>query len=242
MVAAPVSDTSSSGSSSSGLEAPPAMNLAVVVGLYARHLARLGLCDIAPTESGGQCLGSGLYGSVYRVRDHVLKLTCDMNEAVASYQLVGRESKRVVRIQSVACLKDTASEKLTEWFVVERELLHPPSESDHRILTTLWNLYEKQQDLLIPTGHQMMSRWRNALPEDFSPRDRARAVFLLEATAAGARELSQVGLQWSDFHPGNLMKRLNGNDKGGVYVIADPGPGFTGWKKKRSIQIPVMRI
>lgn len=217
---------------------PPSIELDEVVLLYRHLLVRLGV------HSYAQCLGEGAHGAAFQVeREHgpvVLKLTVDADEAIASAHLVLRPCKHVVRIHRVAGLPDTVVEPhLAQWFVIERELLEPPGDRDKRLLRTVWDVYEDNDDLLPPTGGRMLDRWRDRLRDLMPPTELKRAMWILKDVGLGARELGQkLGLEWSDLHDENVMVRTSGR-----YVIADPGPGvMTGWREDRPIRIQGFRV
>jgi hypothetical protein len=217
---------------------PPAIDVEEVVLLYRHLLCHLGLARL------DQCVGSGAHGAVYRVEREgqpcALKLTADVDEAVACAHLVGRPAEHVVRVHRVLALPDTVTEEdedLAQWFVIERELLDPAPQRDARILRAIWELYEGRDDLMVPTGRQMLDRWRDRLRDVLPLTEIQRAVWILRDVGRGAAELAQIGLEWSDLHDGNIMRR-----RAGRYVIVDPGPGMmTGWRENNPVQIPTVR-
>ena len=67
----------------------------------------------------------------------------------------------------------------------------------------------------------MRSRWRNLVRDTmpaFTPTMIEQALRLLDSIAAGARELSAVGIDWSDMHSDNIMR-----DAKGLIRISDIG-------------------
>lgn len=214
---------------------PPSMDLEEVLILYRHLLVHLGV------RSRSQMLGEGERGAVFVVgpdgAQTAVKLTEDVDEAIASAHLVNNPCKHVVRIRRVAALPDTARGELAQWFVIERELLELPPERDKRILRVIWETYEETEDLMVPTGRAMLSRWREALRLHLHAAELKRAIWMLTSVGRGAQELGRLGLEWSDLHDENVMRR-----RGGPYVIADPGPGVvTGWRSNRPIEIPAFR-
>ncbi len=219
-------------------ELPPSLEIEEVIVLYRHLLAHLGLRTLE------QCLGEGAHGAVFEVARPAgpiaLKLTTDADEAIASAHLVKNPCDHVVRIRRVAGLPDTVTQPdFAQWFVVERELLELPSERDKKILNAIWNVYEDHDFLTVPTSRRMLDRWRDVLRGFVSPTDLKRAVWILRDAGRGARELGALGLEWSDLHDENLMRRPGARTH---YVIADPGPGvMTGWREDRPIRIPAFR-
>ncbi|HEY5656559.1 MAG TPA: hypothetical protein VIY27_02100 [Myxococcota bacterium] len=215
---------------------PPSIEVDEVVLLYRHLLAHLGIGRLE------QCIGEGAHGAVYRVerdgRVSAVKLTTDADEAIASAHLVRKPCPNVVRVYRVAALPDTVLEEdLAQWFVIERELLDLPAERDAKILYAIWQLYEDDERLMVPTGGRMLDRWRERLRDMLPTTEIKRAIWILQHVGAGARELAELGLEWSDLHDQNVMRR-----PGSHYVIADPGPGvMTGWRQNRPIRIPAIR-
>ena len=216
---------------------PPAIELEETVILYRHLLAHLGL------RSLDQCLGEGSHGAVFLVARAsgpvVVKLTIDANEAIASAHLILNPCDHVVKIRRVAGLPDTRTERdFAQWFVIERELLDQPTLRDKKILRAIWNVYEEHDYLMVPTGRRMLDRWREVLRDYLPPTEIKRACWILRDVGRGAHQLSKLGLEWSDLHDENLMRR-----PGSHYVIADPGPGvMTGWRESRPIRIPAFRV
>ena len=222
---------------------PDSIEIDEVILMYRHLLAHVGLHDIEE-----QCLGEGAHGAVYRVENDgilsAIKLTTDADEAIACAHLVRSPCRNVVLVRRVAPLPDTVTEEdFAQWFVIERELLELPDERDKRLLRVIWELYdgddveEDDDTLMVPTGQPMLDRWRTHLRAKLEAADVKRAIWILSHVGAGARELGELGLEWSDLHDYNVMGR-----RGAHYVIADPGPGvMTGWRRNRPIRLQAIR-
>jgi len=176
-----------------------------------------------------QRLGIGNFGQAFQVkfagRQSVIKLTVDPYEVITSSLLIGKDTKHTVHIYGVWEMQDTrGTDSWMPWYVVHRDILNPLSEKEAILVDALWELYiDEQYDLQFPTpkSHVMRSRWRNLVRDTmpaFTPTMIEQALRLLDAIAAGARELSAVGIDWSDMHSDNIMR-----DAKGLIRISDIG-------------------
>jgi hypothetical protein len=198
----------------------------VLLSDYAPALRALGLLD--PER---QRLGSGGFGVAYKLDRHkpsVLKLTRDPLEVVASWALRSRKTEHVVPVFEVWSLPKTQRHPhWASWWVVHRDYLHDFSDRDGDLLETLFDLWKDENfDLSIPksgsAGRSMRDKWRTSLKEwtDCSTSEVTRTLALLDQISKGIREMGQVGIDWTDILPDNLLR-----DGQGMLRIADVGFG-----------------
>jgi hypothetical protein len=191
-------------------------------------LSVLGLKD--PVK---QRLGAGSFGSAYDVSllgRSVLKLTRDPFEAIAAKLLVGKVFKNIVPIYGVWAVPLTTAEGLATWSVIHKGYLSPLSPREKKLVNILFEIYFDDMLALAvpkPGQHRVRNQWldpiRDAFEEEGVPRAEVpHAMAILDKIASGVRELASVGLDWKDFHAGNIMK-----DERGVFRIADIGCGMT---------------
>lgn len=201
----------------------PSVPLGVVQLQISEALRELGLTNLVT-----QRLGAGNFGVAYRVvlggnGSSVIKLTRDPFELIASLGLEGKRTRNVVQIHKVWAVPGTTGNhgRFLPWYVVHRALLNPLSARDARLIETMYEQFMERNDLKFPTpnAHAMRQRWRTVLQDfiDGKP-DIDRALTVLDAIAAGARELAGVGIDWTDMHSDNLMR-----DDRGVLRIVDVG-------------------
>lgn len=175
-----------------------------------------------------QRLGAGNFGVAYRVMlggdgSSVLKVTRDPFELIACLGLEGKRTRNVVPIHKVWAIPGTAGNhgRFLPWYIVHRSLLNPLSERDARLVEVMYEQFMERKDLKFPTpnAHAMRQRWRTVLQEFVETKTEAdRALTMLDAIAAGARELADVGIDWTDMHSDNLMR-----DDRNVLRIVDVG-------------------
>ena len=196
------------------------------------------------TNPPKQRLGRGAFGQAFEVNlpgKSVLKLTRDPYEAIAAYRLVGKTLKHVVPIYGIWIVPNTVREGCTAWFLVHRGYLNKLSKPEGTLMDLLYTLYHDEDSPLHlprPEQHAVRSQWRNAIrrqvygeeygDEEEGPTNMSRdqrlkkSLMMLEQVSKGSGELAKVGIDWKDFHSGNMMK-----DAAGIYRIADVGWGMT---------------
>lgn len=219
----------------------PALPLPRAVLLYRAELAERGLKSIRPLAEGGQRLGAGRYGAAFRVDTpagpRALKLTTDVNEAMAAYLLCGRAFRRLPAVHAVHRMPRTMGPGKGEWFVIERELLEPLSASDTDLLHLLGDLYVEER-LELPHTPGELGRWHAALRYARPDADGLvlkRGLKLISIVAQAVQDMkTAVGLVWTDIHGENFMRRA----AGGI-VISDLGPCGGHWLVEgRSLDVP----
>jgi serine/threonine protein kinase len=194
---------------------------------YAPALRALGLID--PAE---QKLGRGGFGYAYKVKLHetsVLKLTRDPMEVLASWALRGRATEHVVTVYEVWSLpKMHRFEHWASWWVIHRAYLLDFNKKDGDLLETIFDLWKDDDlDLSLPkvgaAGRGMREKWRQVLRHETScnQMEAQRCLILLDQTCKGIREMGQVGIDWTDILPDNLLRDRQGNLR-----IADVGFGL----------------
>ena len=203
------------------------MPLGQVLLRYREALSALGLRD--PVS---QRLGLGSFGAAYETKigggSSVLKLTRDPYEVVTSLASRGRDFEHVVPIYEVWSLAETQKKQhWAAWFVVHRAYLKPLTAKDKKLVDILFEIFV-EDDLDVPettSGHRAMrSKWELYVKEDlgetWQKSELDRAMELLRQIATGMKELRSIGIDWEDFHSGNLMI----GPKGAI-MIADVGYG-----------------
>jgi hypothetical protein len=207
---------------------------AVLNSEYAPALRALGLLD--PVSSK---LGTGGFGCAYHVtlfgRDAVLKLTRDPLEVVASWALRGKTTEHVVPIHEVWSLpKMQKYPHWASWWVIHRDYLHDFSKRDGDLLQTVFDVWKDEDlGLSIPragvSGRATREKWRACMREHThcTPIEVSRALVLLDQISKGIREMGQIGIDWTDILPDNLLR-----DRSGALRIADVGFG----QPKRDIE------
>jgi serine/threonine protein kinase len=206
----------------------------VLASEYAPALRALGLVD--PVE---QKLGKGGFGIAFKAKLHgrtsVLKLTRDPLEVVASWALRGRPTQHVVPIFEVWSLpKMQRFDHWASWWVVHRDYLLDVPKKDGDLLETIFDLWKDDDiDLSIPkpgdAGRGMREKWRQCFRHetDCTTIETGRAMLLLDQIARGIREMGQIGIDWTDILPDNLLR-----DSTGALRVADVGFG----RAKRDIE------
>lgn len=200
----------------------------VLTSEYAPALRVLGLLD--PAE---QMLGRGGFGVAFKIKRHgrvsVLKLTRDPLEVIASWALRGKETKHIVPIHDVWSLpKMQRFDHWASWWVVHRAYLHEVPKKDGDLLETIFDLWKDEGlDLHIPRpgtgGRSVRERWRQCLRHETSCSsvEISRLLLLLDQISIGIREMGQIGIDWTDILPDNLLR-----DGAGAIRIADVGYGL----------------
>lgn len=219
----------------------PALSLPQAVLLYRAELAARGLRSMQPVSDGGQRLGAGRYGAAFRIETpqgpRALKITKDVNEAMAGFLLCGREFRRLPVVHAVHRMPRTAGPGRAEWFVIERELLDPLSESDQEVLHLLGDLYCDEQ-LELPHTPGELGRWQAAIRyarPQFDGLMMKRSLKLITIVAQAVADMKAAcGVVWQDIHGENFMRRA----QGGI-VISDLGPCGGRWLVQgRPLDIP----
>ena len=200
----------------------------VLLSDYAPALRTLGLLD--PVK---QQLGRGGFGVAFKIaspgrRNSVLKLTRDPLEVVASWSLRSRKTSHVVPIFEVWSLpKMQQHDHWAGWWAIHRDYLHDFKTKDGNLLETLFDLWKDESlDLSIPkpgnAGRGMREKWRSCMREwtDCSAIEIGRSMLLLDQISKGIQEMSQIGIDWTDILPDNLLL-----DGAGALRISDVGFG-----------------
>lgn len=199
----------------------------VLLSEYAPALRALGLVD--PVEAK---LGTGGFGCAFKVslfgRDAVLKLTRDPLEMIASWVLRGKTSEHVVPIYEVWSLpKMQRYPHWASWWVIHRDYLLDVSKKDGDLLQTIFELWKDDDlELSIPrpgaSGRSMREKWRMCMKHNTtcSAIESGRSLVLVDQISKGIREMGQVGIDWTDILPDNLLR-----DRAGALRIADVGFG-----------------
>lgn len=193
---------------------------------YQTALRALGLLD--PNE---QRLGRGSFGVAFKTNlggtTSVVKLTRDPFEVITSAYLRGKSFAHVVPIYEVWGLEGTQEKKhWAPWYVVHRAYLSPLRESDKRLIDIIFDIFVEEEHLDVPTpgARSMRAKWEGIIKDDLREHrnvsELPRAMTILDQISAGVRELRSVGMDWEDFHSGNLMV-----GPGGAIQIADVGYG-----------------
>ena len=193
------------------------------------------------TDPLAQRLGVGAFGAAYRTPlagGSVLKFTRDPTEMQAASVLCGKATERVVRIYGLWAIPNTFTPKLRPWYLIHRGYLNPLSKYDADRVEMLFSLrFDKSIDLKLPRAHHhaMRDKWRTyiraEMAEDtvtdeegrartFNSKDVQKTMALLEEISLAVNEMYQHGVDWQDFHNGNMMR----GDKGQL-VIGDIGWG-----------------
>lgn len=193
------------------------------------------------TDPLKQRLGVGAFGAAYRTPlagGSVLKFTRDPTEMQAASVLCGKTTERVVRILGFWSIPNTFTPKLRAWYLVHRAYLNPLTKYDADMIEMLYSLrFDKSIDLKLPRAHHhaMRDKWRTyiraEMAEDtvtdeegrartYNSKDVQEAMSLLEEITLAVNEMYHHGVDWQDFHNGNMMR----GDKGQL-VIGDIGWG-----------------
>jgi hypothetical protein len=206
----------------------------VLASEYAPALRALGLID-----PPAQKLGKGGFGIAFKLKRNgrvsVLKLTRDPLEVVASWALRGKASGHVVPIFEVWSLpKMQRFGHWSSWWVIHRDYLHDVGKKDGDLLETIFDLWKDDDlDMSIPkpgdSGRGMREKWRQCFRHetDCTPIESGRAIAMLDQISRGIREMGQVGIDWTDILPDNLLR-----DASGALRISDVGFG----RPKRDIE------
>lgn len=201
---------------------------AVLTSEYAPALRALGLID--PLEAK---LGFGGFGCAFKAklfgRDCVLKLTRDPAEVIASWALRGKNTAHIVPIYEVWSLpKMQRYPHWASWWVIHRDYLLDFSKSDGDLLQTIYELWKDEDlQLSIPrpgaAGRSMREKWRLCVKEETScnTQETTRVLILVDQIAMGVREMGQIGIDWTDILPDNLLR-----DRSGALRISDVGFGI----------------
>jgi hypothetical protein len=95
---------------------------------------------------------------------------------------------------------------------------------------------EDSLKLPTPNAHAMRQRWRTTLQNVIDSKTSIdRALGMLDAIAAGARELAQVGIDWTDMHCDNVMR-----DERNVMRIVDVG--YNNPRKPTELKAPPLTV
>lgn len=224
----------------------PHMPLGQVLMQHRKMFAAMGLVDPL-----AQRLGIGAFGAAYATPlagGSVLKFTRDPTEMQAASVICGKKTQRVVRIYGLWAIPDTFTRKLRGWYLIHRCYLNPLSKYDSDMVELLFNLrYERNLDLKLPRPHHhaMRDKWRSyiraelaeetvkdeeGMARTFNGRDVTKAMALLEDITLAVNEMYSYGIDWQDFHSGNMMR---GAQK--QLVIGDIGWGTLHQRSSMSV-------
>jgi len=171
----------------------------------------------------------------------VLKFTRDPYEVVTSIMLRGKKFDHVVPIFEVWSLPDTQPKSnWAAWFLIHRGYLKPLTEKDKKMVNILFDIW-MDEDLgldvpdVSPGARAMRAKWemyvKEELREHRNMAELPRAMDVLRQIATGIRELRSIGIDWEDFHSGNMMVGPKN-----VLMIADVGYGVP--RKKFHFDVP----
>lgn len=163
-------------------------------------------------------LGAGSWGIAYKAVSRegrtALKVTEDALEAITSNGLVGKRLKRVVTIFDVFRFKGEP-----RLYGILQEFLQPLSKNERRGFDHLADMLDfvNVEDEIVAGDIEGVIAKASTIFRN--PHDNAQLVGLIKRFDFGGiiEELHQNGVDFLDFHAGNLMKR------GNVYVLIDLG-------------------
>lgn len=181
-----------------------------------------------------QAIGQGTRGVAFAVGDKALKVTNDVQEAVAANKLKGLGMKHVVRVDDVFKFQEG------ELYGVLQERLQPLEKKESNTLNfdlwdpEIWGKGTEIPRLIYDSGYdwdkvkvmatEALKKALSAAPENERQElaERANRAWknLNDRFRIGdmVRELSSKGIRFHDYHAGNIMKRANGD-----YVVIDIG-------------------
>lgn len=219
------------------------MPLGKVLLRYRDTLSALGLRD--PTT---QKLGKGSFGAAFETAigggQSTLKFTRDPYEVVASMMLRGRRFDHVVPIFEVWSLPDAKERShWADWFLIHRAYLKPLQKRDQELIDLLFDIFVEEEHLSVPDvspgARSMRAKWEMYVKEDLRAHrnmsELPRAMDILRQIATGIRELRSIGIDWEDFHSGNLMVGPKS-----TIQIADVGYGVP--RKKFHFDVPAIDV
>lgn len=181
-------------------------------------------------------LDSGEQGTVYSMGDgaRVLKVTRDATEANSSIKLVGKKAKTIATIFDVFGMRTGRMSATSKWVklsksiygILQEELETP--DRDWGLLGTAWYNFRSDEDEAGGYSEESLNRhfetpinaknvqrfaeWVESHNVDGLPGNWLPWLQLV------ASELKAAGIVFRDLHPGNIMKRQNGD-----HVLIDLG-------------------
>ena len=200
---------------------------------FPKGVAKLGIKDV----DGLQQLGStGTHGTAFDLGDKVLKVTDDEREAKAASALVGKDVKGVVNFYGVWSLGNTGA------YAILQEKLLPINASEAKsfndaLVTTAFPLWAKRaggswdkvkaltKDYVKDTVKKKFKSFDSPEAKEFIAK--ANEQWNLLVKKYGVKELfetlTELGIEFSDYHAGNMMKREDG-----MLVLIDLGQSKVG--------------
>ncbi len=174
-------------------------------------------------------VGDGQNGAAYETAaGQVLKLTMDRSEAEAAMVLLKKNSggrfKHLVRVYDVFQFRYGAD----TYYGIVQEMLRPLSGVEHEALKGAFNYLLRLYDDTTQAARVLSTRrsWHEVYA-DLADKDGERPGSLVDTFTEFQypemfSELRALGIQYADFHPGNILKRDNR-----TYVLIDLGASFT---------------
>jgi cytidyltransferase-like protein len=182
-----------------------------VVKRFKKLLAKHGL---DPNEQ----LGYGSYGVAYGMSDgRVLKVTNDSTEARSSNVVKGKRFQHIVRIDDVFRFPDA---KEGVWFGIVQERLEPLNPAEKREFNDALDMLPIDPKIWAGgwkgVAQAALKPWKGDPGQEDAVR---RGLDVLESydVPEMLQELRSAGIQFSDFHANNVMKR------GEYFVVIDLG-------------------
>lgn len=196
---------------------------------FPKGLAQLGVDP--NTIDQLQVLGVGTRGAAFAVGDKVLKVTGDDREAQASARLVGGKHNNLVKVYKVIKLGKTGA------FAIFQEKLNPlPKDQETEFNNALVNTglpvwikaanYDwgqakaKVKQYILQKVKKKVGNYNSPEAQELVNKANADWQLLVKKYKIGELfdEIKALGVNFSDFHAGNLMKRDDG-----TLVIIDLG-------------------
>jgi hypothetical protein len=169
---------------------------------------------------GAHMLGNGLLGTAFRLRNNtVLKITADMSEARAAKHIVGKKFKNVYNIFSVLQFSDEQAFALHQEYLEKGKVQQ--IETDYQMKSAFYDIKEDQR----LNGDVSDERIKLMVTDAGLRKSQDQQLFykFLKDIANGLKELRSVGIDFDDYHLGNILYRKSTSH----YVLIDLGVSYS---------------